>query len=200
MSRPKEFNRTEVLERAMELFWRQGFQGTSVQDLVDHMGIGRASLYGAFGSKDGLRDESIACYVERVGSHALEALRQPASPRSVLAGFLDELLLHAERGDPRCCLMTRTVLSSGPKDEMIRRRVAALLDQIEAALVDLLERGCGAGEFRADLCRRGTARHLLNTMQGMGVSAAARTDPGILADIVTVTLALLEPPPPYSRT
>ncbi len=65
MGRPKEFDEAEVLERAVELFWARGYQATSVQDIVDHVGVNRQSLYNEFGGKDALFLAALRRYMER---------------------------------------------------------------------------------------------------------------------------------------
>ena len=71
MARPKEFDPDEVLDRALDVFWEKGFEGTSVQDLVDHMGINRGSIYGTFGDKHRLFQQALERYFEISEVHHL---------------------------------------------------------------------------------------------------------------------------------
>src|SRR5690606_518976 len=77
MARSKEFDPETVLRRALELFWRRGYEATSMADLVEHLGIGRASLYATFGSKHDLYMKALECYVRTQEPAPVELLSQP---------------------------------------------------------------------------------------------------------------------------
>src|SRR6185503_15427259 len=77
--RPREFDLDEALDRALEVFWRKGYEGASLPDLTKAMKINRPSLYAAFGNKEALFRKAIDRYVERTMAHVGEALREPTA-------------------------------------------------------------------------------------------------------------------------
>ena len=100
IGRPREFDIDKALERAMELFWRQGYEGTSLADLTRELGLTRPSLYAAFGSKEGLFLKALDLYETRAGYRqaALTAPTASAYARALLEGAAD---LHGDKGTRR---------------------------------------------------------------------------------------------------
>lgn len=90
--RPKEFDRDTVLDKAMELFWRQGYQGTSIQALVEHVGINRASLYATFGDKHRLYLEAMDRYLDRIVAERLEIVQRPRATKEAIRQFFVEVI------------------------------------------------------------------------------------------------------------
>ncbi len=96
MPRPREFDRDEVLQKALQVFWERGYESTSVQHLVDAMGIGRASLYATFGSKHGLFCAVMDDYERALTQTLIAPLEGPGSPRRILSK------LFLEQASERC--------------------------------------------------------------------------------------------------
>lgn len=107
MARPREFEEGEVLDRALHAFWSKGYEGTSVQDLVDETGLGRASLYGAFGDKEQLFKRVLAHYVERAGAEMSTLEDEPSALLALERLFTSWLSVTCPRADPAaassCC-------------------------------------------------------------------------------------------------
>src|SRR5579859_7138490 len=94
MGRPREFNFDEALDRALEVFWRKGYEGTSIPDLTEAMGINRPSLYAAFGNKESLFNKVLDRYTEKSGIHVRKALNEPTARgvvEIILRGTVDLL-------------------------------------------------------------------------------------------------------------
>ena len=120
--RPRAFDADQALDRALEVFWRQGYEGASMEDLTRAMGINRPSLYGAFGNKEALFRKVLDRYGER-SSHVREAVGAAtarAVAERVLRGAADEL---TDPRGPRGCLMVQAALSCGDAGEPIRREL-----------------------------------------------------------------------------
>src|ERR1700722_299427 len=98
MAGVKQFDRDEVLERAMVVFWRNGFQATSIQDLVEATGVNRGSLYPTFGDKRGLFLAVLKHYSERFGKPMMAQLNDP-DPRKAIEGMFEAIIRRAS--DPR---------------------------------------------------------------------------------------------------
>src|SRR4051795_7395003 len=106
MARTREFDTDTAVRQSMELFWRRGYEATSIQDLVEATGLGRGSLYAAFGSKDGLYEAALVGYAEQAAAANAEQLARPAPTREVLRdlliGMVDLTIRDPER---RGCLI-----------------------------------------------------------------------------------------------
>ncbi|WP_405977195.1 TetR/AcrR family transcriptional regulator [Streptomyces sp. NBC_00158] len=194
MARTREFDPDAVLQAALELFWRRGYEATSVADLVEHLGIGRASIYAAFGSKHELYLKALDRYAETFDPLLLAQLSAPgpALPgvRSVVRRFA------AEAGSPQDrlsgCFVTNTAAELASHDPAAARRVGVSWDRFETLLHSALVRAQGQGELAADRDPRALARMLLVLLQGVRVVGKASDDPARVRDAAEQALALLD--------
>lgn len=140
MARPIEFDRFQALNRALELFWRQGFQATSLADLLASMGISRSSFYAAFGDKRRLFTTCLDLFASRL-TRRLQRARAHAEPLDALQDFLEHSLLPA--GDTRGrwgCMLVNTVLELAGVDDELSARASRHLEDMQgvfqASLMD----------------------------------------------------------------
>lgn len=104
--RPRSFDEVEALEKAIQVFWSKGYDGVTIDDLVDGMGVGRPSLYAVFGDKRAIFLRALEAYAKRKGASAAKALLTPQTLRESLAGFLRFAVESAtEKGSARGCLV-----------------------------------------------------------------------------------------------
>lgn len=184
MGRPKEFDRDEVLGRAMNAFWRSSYEATSVQDLVDEMGIGRASLYDTFGSKRQLFLDTLRSFIANAKSKLWEPLTNGCGPRAALQGYLDNLVEFYSNPENHSCMVYKTAVMPQSNDPEVR----AMLQGFETELAQHLERhlllGAERGEFSfaADQVQEVLA-HLINGLRGLAVTACTAPGSGVLAGI-----------------
>src|SRR4030081_1680148 len=109
--RPRSFDTEKALDRALQVFWRKGYEGTSLPDLTEAMGINRPSLYAAFGNKEGLFRKALDRYAERSGGLMCEAMKEPsarAAAERLLRATADAL---TDPRNPRGCLAVQAALS-----------------------------------------------------------------------------------------
>ncbi len=175
--RPREFDPTEVLNRAMNAFFEKGYEGTSLSDLERVTGLGRQSLYGAFGDKRAL--------FSRVVEHYFETQLKPAfidlldAPGSAL-GNIERLLALMEQTalspEFNGCLVGNSVAELGVVDADTAALLARKLELIEEALVRALRRAQRDGEVQKCLDPRVTARSLLALTQGLALMARVNRD------------------------
>jgi len=193
MGRHKEFDREEVLEKAMHLFWRKGYEGTSVQDLVEETGINRASMYGTYGDKRQLFCEVFDHYVTHVTSKRLQALEQNSSSKDAMRQFYDELVIFSVgRGRKLGCLLTNSAVELAPHDRGIQEQLRAGMGRVEDAIYRTLLRAQRNGEIDPLRDIRSLARFYLGVLQGIRVLSRANPDEGLLRDIVKEALARLD--------
>ncbi|GCE29992.1 putative HTH-type transcriptional regulator YezE [Dictyobacter alpinus] len=192
MARPKEFNRDQVLEKAMGLFWEKGYDGSSVEDLVQCTGIGRGSLYDTFGDKHALYLAALDRYMS-ASSGPLTALQRYEGPfRDALRDFFEGRIEEAFSGPTRHgCFMVNAGIELAPHDSEVAAKVQAGLDETEEAFYHVLIKAQATGELSWKSDSHRLARFLLNTLLGIRVLSRAHPDRQMLQDIVETALATL---------
>jgi len=169
--RPREFDRSEALERAMRVFWERGYEGASIADLTDAMGITAPSLYGAFTSKAGLYREALERYQRTVGAAGLKALEEPTA-RGFIAGVLEMAVrAFADPRHPPGCMISTAVLTCATENQPVARHVAGLRGATLEQLRERLQRAIAAGELPSSTDAAGLARVYGAILQGMSVQA-----------------------------
>jgi TetR/AcrR family transcriptional repressor of nem operon len=193
MGRPKQFDHEEALDKAMRLFWRQGYSATSVQDLVEATGLHRSSMYGTFGNKQRLFLAAIDRYVAQVSAARLERLRGPGPAKAAIRDYFGAMLDFARRdGEILGCLLTNSAVEIAPHDAEIAASLRTSLAAVEDALFEVIRRGQEQGEIAADKDARSLARFLLGVVQGLRVLMRARSDEAHLHAVVETALATLD--------
>ena len=193
MPRPREFEREVVLDRAMRAFWSRGYAATSIQHLVERMGIQRGSLYGAFGDKRALFLAAVERYDRVMTARLLATLDAPGSGLEAIRRFFRLKVGAAqERGRPRGCLVTNSATELASRDRETAGRIGATLGRIEAAFHRAVVRAQQAGEIDPARDARALARFLTSSAQGLSVMAKACRDRAVLEDTVAVILSVLE--------
>ena len=170
--RPREFDTDQALDRALEVFWRKGYEGASISELTEAMGINRPSLYAAFGNKEALFRKALDRYAQGPAAYTYQAL-EAATARGVveqlLRGAADAL---TAPNNPHGCLGVQGALSCGDAAASIREEVSARRSAWEDALRRRLERARREGDLPADADCTDLARYVATVAQGMAVQAA----------------------------
>jgi TetR/AcrR family transcriptional repressor of nem operon len=192
MARAKQFDRHTALDEAMELFWHRGFHATSIQDLVDHLGVNRQSLYDTYGGKDQLYLAALQRYRELQAAPLRQLLERDGPAREVLGEFFRSFVDGLLSGDCKGCFMANTATELASHDEAVARVCSANARQFEAAVTGLLVRAQHAGEIPAERSPMKLARFLMNTINGLSVTAKATRDRKVLSDVVDVALGTLD--------
>lgn len=189
----KQFNRDKVLEKAMQAFWRRGYAATSMQDLVECMGVNRGSLYATFGDKHDLFLAALRMFDERVRGQLLTNLAARFGPReSIRQLFMTFLSEATEAGGNRGCLLTNTALELAAHDPEAAQVVANAQEQIEDFLKGRIEAGRLAGEIAVTVPAGEIARGLLAVLLGLMVLIRSRPDPNLLQSVVADALRRLD--------
>ncbi len=193
MARPREFDRGQVVDRAVEVFWRKGFEATSIQDLVEATGLNRGSLYNTFGDKAGLFEAALERYMAGAPPQHVVAAADSGPPRQVIGEFFARLVeLGASDTERRGCLMTNTAAELAGRDERVAAQVADAMQGLEKALVRLIERGQETGEITPWRDPRALARFLVAAAQGLHISAKLSGDRAALEAIAGIALSNLD--------
>lgn len=190
MPRAKQFDEEQVLDRAVELFWKKGFHATSMQDLVDHLGINRASLYDTFGGKKELFESALSSYRDKNQKWMEDFLNSHSSIREGVTKFL-ELSVDQSVSDHDCkgCLTVNSITEMIPgADEGIRFNLLENKNQFEEVLTRYLQQGIDSGELNPESDPRAITDVLftLNT----GIKVVAKVDPNRERLMATVNASL----------
>jgi TetR/AcrR family transcriptional repressor of nem operon len=195
MARPKAFDVDDALERAMELFWRQGYQATSLPDLVQHMGIGRQSLYDTFGGKRQLFLQALDRYAAVMIGGALGRLERPGASIDDLTAFLEAVVAYQTGKQVRtACLMINSAMELAVSDREVTRRASAHHQRMEDAFRRVLEHAAAQDDIHPLLPVDTVARHMVATILGMVVAAKSGAEPAVLRDMASGALTLAGAP------
>lgn len=192
MARPREFERTEALAEAMKVFWSKGYDGTSIPDLTEAMGISRSSLYDTFGDKRQLFCEAMGHYAAMVRQRRRNTLESAPSLRQGLADFFQGVIGLALHEDyPGGCFFTNTATALVTADQEIRETIRASAEMMEEELVTFLAQWQERGELAAGRNVRALARFFVGLATGMNVDARRRCNRDALEDMAKEALAVL---------
>ncbi|MFE5947986.1 MULTISPECIES: TetR/AcrR family transcriptional regulator [Streptomyces] len=194
MARTKEFDPDAALQAALDLFWARGYEATTMSDLVEHLGVGRASIYATFGNKHALYLKAMDRYLETRDPRIVEELSAPGPALPAVRALVRRFAAEASADDERLngCFVTNSAAELGPHDTAVARRVELSWEQIETLLYGALTRARAGGELPADRDPRALARMLLVLLQGIRVVGKASSDPARVRDAAEQALGLLD--------
>jgi TetR/AcrR family transcriptional repressor of nem operon len=192
MPRAKEFEPEEALHDAMELFWRKGYEATSMRDLLEGMGIGRGSFYDTYGDKRSLFLAALNRFEKTRTAWVPEALEEGDSPLEVIGYVFERTVDGLVSFEPRRgCLLANSAVELAPHDPEVAERISRYVRRTEDAFDRVLKRARAAGEIPEHKDPRALARFLVNNLHGLRVMARAGADRETLVDTVGVVLDAL---------
>jgi AcrR family transcriptional regulator len=174
IGRPREFDKSKAIDSAMLLFWRNGYEGTSISDLTETLGITRPSLYAAFGNKEQLFRTVLDRYDEGTAEFLTGSLDLPTA-HEVAEGLLRGAAnFHSNPENPPGCLMVHGALVGSDESDPLRRETRHRRARLRDAIRERLERALAEGDLpeRADDPET-LARYIVAVMRGMAVEAAS---------------------------
>ena len=172
VGRPRTFDTDKALDRALQVFWRKGYEGTSLPDLTKAMGINRPSLYAAFGNKEALFRRAIDRYIEGPASHVRQALAEPTARRVVERLWRSSIELVTDPRNPRGCFMVQSALACGDEADAVRRELSRRRAALVAALRKRFEKAVADGDLPAETSPSDLARYVATLSHGIAVQAA----------------------------
>jgi TetR/AcrR family transcriptional repressor of nem operon len=190
MARPKEFDPERALAKAMNLFWRLGYENTSLEALMKEMGIARQSLYDTFGDKRALYLKAMAHYRDQTNSQMQKMLNEIPSVRDGFAKLLYGLSAETREQHERGCLLLSANLQRDPKDAVVRDFLRDNQTRVEEIFLQALARAQKQGELSRKDDPATLARFLVVTIQGMRAMARLKSDRKALEQVARVALAV----------
>lgn len=199
--RPRAFDRDVALRKALNLFWERGYEGTSLSDLTNAMGIASASLYAAFGSKEALFREVMALYGALFGAQPRQALREGPTARAAIAAMLRTTAdVITQPDSPPGCMLILAAPTGAIENSEVRAFLAERRRDMFITIRDRLDRGVADGDFIASPDRvEAIARYYTTVVQGLSVQARDGASRADLEGVITCamaaweTLAVVEP-------
>jgi len=186
--RPREFDTAQALDRALEVFWRKGYEGAAMAELTAAMGISAPSLYAAFGNKESLFRQVADRYAEGreafIG-HALQAPTARGAFERLLRGTVDLL---TDSRTPAGCLFVHGALACGDEADPVRVELGKRREGVENAVRARFEQAKAMGDFPAGADPEGLARYVTTVTQGMAVQAAGGADRKSLMQVAEAAL------------
>jgi AcrR family transcriptional regulator len=189
MARPRAFDEGEILDHAMDVFWRCGYDGASMAELTKAMGINAPSVYVAFGNKRGLFEAVLDRYQQRRAAHkawVLAGATARESAERMLFGAIEWL---TDPKEPRGCLLIQAGLSSGTGNEDIPQELARRRKGIETVLKKRFEQAKTQGDLPPDADSTALARYIHMIFSGVGVLAASGASAAELNEIAQRALS-----------
>jgi AcrR family transcriptional regulator len=185
--RPRAFDADRALDQAMTVFWRKGYESTSLLDLTRAMGINRPSLYGAFGNKEALFRKVLDRYVEKHGGIVREALKQPTA-RAAVEHLLRGSLGKRGRAKSRGCLLVQGALACDETSDAVRRELALRRSMTEDALRQRFEQAVRECDLPPGSDPAALAKFVATFQHGIAVQLAGGARPYELLPAVEIAL------------
>ncbi len=195
MPRAKQFDPDQALAKAMEVFWARGYEATSVQNLVDAMGINRFSLYETFGDKHALYLAALDRYGNDVARDAFVALESAEDGAAAIRDFFQGQVARLETpGEARGCMVANCAAEMAARDEDVARRVRRNTERAERAFRVALDKAAADGKLTSGLDRDDLARFFAATSLGLMVVGKASPGRAFLESVVRVVLSTVASP------
>lgn len=188
--RPRQFDPEKALTAALQVFWQRGYEGASIAELTEAMGITKPSLYACFGNKESLFRKALDLYERDKLAYARNAMNAPTAKGVAEQMLRGALSLQIGTNDPRACLGVMSAVACTTFDDSIRDEVMARRASADHVILERFRRAEAEGDLPAGVTPEALAAYLMAVMQGMGVQAASGASSEQLTQLVETTLAL----------
>jgi TetR/AcrR family transcriptional regulator, transcriptional repressor for nem operon len=190
MARSKEFDPERALAKAMQVFWRVGYENTSIEVLMREMGIARQSLYDTFGDKRDLYLKALAYYRDETNRKMERMLEKTPSVKDGFAKLLYGLASETPEQHKRGCLLLSANMQRDPKDAVLTDFLRDNQERVEAIFMNALRRAQKQGELPRTQDPSALGRFFVVTIQGMRAAARLKSDRKALEQVARVALVI----------
>ncbi|CAM5443893.1 TetR/AcrR family transcriptional regulator [Streptomyces abikoensis] len=192
MTRQRSFATDEALFKIMQLFWTKGYEATSIADLCEVTGLGRGSLYAAFGSKQEVYERSLRHYVDTTNRHLRDQLARRVPVRQAVRDLLLERVEGSLTDQERPgCLLVGAIVERAARDQSAARIARDAINATRAAFASALHSARAAGEIPYETDVDAVAAFLTMTVQGLRVMSISVPDRELLVSIIDTALVAL---------
>lgn len=193
MPKTKQFDEAIVLEKARNVFWKKGYNGTSMDELVKATGLSRSSIYDSFGDKHGLYLRALQQYQQQQRQLIVNSIPPNVSARKkigwIFQNSIKQLLGDRQR---KGCFMVNTTTELSNIDNAMNKIVNANFEAMEDLFYTLVKEGQDAGDIKKTFKARALARNLFSSFNGLTIIGQTRPDKEILEDIAKIALSVLD--------
>jgi AcrR family transcriptional regulator len=186
--RPSNFDHEEALGKALQVFWTRGYEGATMAELTDALGINRPSIYAAFGNKEELFRKALGKYLSGPVGYFAEAMKQPTARQAVEMFLTKSAELLTNKNNPQGCMVVQGALSCGQGADLIQRELIAHRKNYEEALRQRLVLAQSQSELPKWLNTFEFAKYLTTVHQGMSVQATSGATKEELLAVVGLVL------------
>lgn len=181
--RVRQFDANEALDRAMEVFWKRGFEGATLDELTAAMGINRPSLYAAFGNKEELYRKVLDRYRAGPAAFVAEALAKPTAREVAEALLRGTVRMLADKTHPGGCMVIRGTLACGAEAEAVRQEVLTIREEGLSQIRERFERAVSEGDLPKGTDCNALVRYVTTVMHGMAVQPMSKAELTRVADL-----------------
>ncbi len=192
VGRPRAFDVDVALQKALEVFWRKGYEGTSLPDLTQAMGINKPSLYAAFGNKEQLFLKAIELYEQRPCGFFMPALAQATAYKVAEFMLLGAAAASANPDAPRGCVVVQGAIACSDSGNAVKEALIAKRQAGTLQLVERFERAKIEGDLPVDADPKALATYLSTVLQGMAIQATSGADVATLEQIAHTALQVFK--------
>jgi AcrR family transcriptional regulator len=186
--RPSNFNHEEALEKALHVFWARGYEGTSMAELTEALGINKPSIYAAFGNKEELFRKALGTYLSGPLSYISEAMNQPTAWETVEMFLTKSAELLTNQSNPCGCMIVQGALTCGQGSSMIQQELIAYRGDLETSFTKRFELAKAHGDLPSKVNTKLLAKYIATIHQGMSVQATSGATREELSAIVEMAL------------
>lgn len=192
MSRPKEFVETDVLEKAVKLFSQKGYNGISMQDLVDGLKLNRSSIYDTFGDKEQLFVAALKHYRQAYTQKMLDIIKESEDIKTTIKELLQYIQQDVTENKKTGCMMVNTAVEMTGMEPFISNIVQENMDAIEKALEEKIQSAQKNGIIAKKHSAKALSRQLTNTINGLRISEKLGAERNHYSDVMEVTMSLFD--------
>lgn len=186
--RPTNFDHEEALEKALQVFWTRGYEGASMSELTEALGINKPSIYAAFGNKEELFRKTLARYTSGPAAFVKEAMKEPTARQVVEKFLLRAVDFFSDRSTPNGCMIVQAALTGGQGSSMIQQELIAYRKNLEASFNERFELAKSQGDLPQQVNTKQLAKYIATIHQGMSVQATSGATREDLLAIVEIAL------------
>lgn len=186
--RPANFDHEEALEKALQVFWARGYEGASMAELTEVLGINKPSIYAAFGNKEALFRKALTRYVTGPIAFVGEAMKEPTAHQSVEKLLMQAVDFFSDKSTPNGCMIVQGALTCGQSSLAIQQELIAYRNNFEDTLTKRFELAKVQGDLATDVNTKQLAKYIATVHQGMSVQATSGATREELLAIVEIAL------------
>lgn len=186
--RPLAFNQDEALDKALHVFWARGYEGTSMAELTEALGINKPSIYAAFGNKEALFRKALVRYATGPVAFVGQAMKEPTARQVVERLLMQAVDFFSDKNTPNGCMIVQGALTCGQSASTIQQELIAYRGNFEAALANRFDFAKTQGDLSSNVNSKQLAKYIATIHQGMSVQATSGVTREELLTIVGMAL------------